>query len=136
MATKKIIRITAGSVIACFILWRASLCCGIIQTIPKAWVEYRNNYTRDSGPSILPSGDVRCPLCHRHVKALYGGIAEDYYRDRIYNQAGNKVWKWEGCVLDAFWECERCGKKFDIKGRAIMRFSRSDEKDSWFDNFD
>lgn len=110
-----------GAVFICFIMWRVSLCLGIVRTIPREWVDYRNGYTRNSDPGIMPDGDVRCPLCLGHVAALYGGIAEDYRRDGLRTRAGDPVWRWEGCVLDAFWECDRCGKKFNADGKAILR---------------
>ena len=125
MSTKKKSLYIILSIVTCFLFWKVSLCSGLIRAIPKEWVEYRNSYTRDSDPGIIPSGDVRCPLCHRHVVALYGGIVEDYKRDGIYTKAGNPVWNWEGCILDACWECVGCGKKFNIDGNAILRFPGS-----------
>ena len=113
--------------VAGFLVWRVALCLGIIRTIPMEWVYYRNSYTRNSDSGIMPDSEVRCPLCLGHVAALYGGIAEDYRRDRIYTQAGDPVWRWEGCVLDACWECDRCGMEFDADGKAIIRFTTSNE---------
>ena len=107
--------------VAGFLVWRVSLCLGIIRAIPIEWVDYRNGYTRNSDFGIMPDGDVRCPLCLGHVAALYGGIVEDYRRDGLRTRAGDPVWRWEGCVLDAFWECDRCGKKFNSDGKAILR---------------
>lgn len=115
--------------VAGFFMWRVSLCLGMVRAIPKEWVDYRNHYTRDSDPSVKPNGDVRCPLCYRHVLALYGGIAEDHNRNGIYTRTGKPVWRWEGCILDACWECDGCGMRFNPEGKAIIHLPTSDDDD-------
>lgn len=127
IAKKKLLNLIPA-VIVCLLLWRLSLCWGIIQSIPQEWLDYSRNYSWNSESVSLPSGDVRCPLCHKHVVALYGSMIEDHSRHGIYTEEGYPVWKWTGCIQDAFWECQGCGKRFNIDGKAITRLTSSINK--------
>ena len=116
------------AIIVCFLLWRLSLCLGIIRAIPQEWLDYSHDYSLNSDSVSLPSSDVRCPLCHKHVVALYGSMIEDNSRRGIYTDEGYPVWKWTGCIQDAFWECQGCGKRFNMEGKAITLLTSSNKK--------
>ena len=105
--TKTVSRIL-GAILICFIMWRVSLCLGSIRASPKEWVDYRNGYTRNSDPGIMPDGDVRCPSCLGHVAALYGGIANP----EIPSGDGRAAsWTLSGSATDAERSSTRTGRR-------------------------
>ena len=121
---RKLIIITLIVALGVGVFWRCMQLCGLLRCIPTEALELYEECQTEYGKIGLSGLNVRCPYCWYPITAVYYGLVDTCHVE--YNQDGHSLWEWRGCISDGTcWTCNRCGKRFNKKGKTISFLNKS-----------